>query len=498
MLNLKPVIRINGDIRMTGDAVTMGSEQSLSIQFSQPAENLNETVRKRVVAGTYYAVGLDLQGTNERVVGKRTKALTSNALSESAGTLGKDEFIGEYLYIRALTYFFANDKIYTSGAKLYNTAVTRTISEGITSFPLNVSQVFGIAKAVSPSGVELDVAMDRIIAVSKNGDTVKEKTFMDIAGLVSSYHEHSIFENIDGIASVSAVRALQVASANGIQIQHINISNVGQLLPALQVAAEIKTDIQNAINSGKEVTIPQTNITINDWTGVGYIVKDLNTGSGAYMISGGLGGMNSTSEQAAQQATQAFVSVLNWVIDMLSYALGGTIAECAELSIGDRIVQSVQPPSPLVNMPYPPDGDPPDEDEADCSKLVHLAYSAAGVDIDQLVSIKNLKLSGNGANQLFQAVSSPKLSPYGGIKKNIDANNIPNKGDMVFFDYGAGVAHVGIVVSEPGEVPIHFVHTTLTLGVHDSNWNSDLGGKKHNHLRAYQCFVGFGTVRDLK
>ncbi len=245
MLNLSPVLRIDGVIQMTRETATMGSDQTLTIQFSQPAANLNETIQKKIVAGTYYALGLDLQGTNENVVGKRNNTLTSNALSQSAGTMGKDEFIGEYLYIRALMYFFANDKIYKSGAKLYNTAVTRTISEAITSFPLNVSQVFGIPKAVSPAGVEIDVAMDRIITVARDGDTAKERSYMDIAGLVSSYHEHSLFENIDGFPSVSAVRALQVASANGIPIQHINSTNIGQILPLLSIAPEI-----NGTNGG--------------------------------------------------------------------------------------------------------------------------------------------------------------------------------------------------------------------------------------------------------
>jgi hypothetical protein len=107
MLNLSPVLRIDGVIQLTGETVTMGLDQTLTIQFSQPAANLNETVQKKIVAGTYYAVGLDLQGTNENVVGKRNNTLTANALSELAGTLGKDEFIGEYLNIRALMYFFA-------------------------------------------------------------------------------------------------------------------------------------------------------------------------------------------------------------------------------------------------------------------------------------------------------------------------------------------------------------------------------------------------------
>jgi hypothetical protein len=58
----------------------------------------------------------------------------------------------------------------------------------------------------------------------------------------------------------------------------------------LQVGAQVKADIQNAVNAGKEVTVSKTNITYSGWTGCGYIVINPQTGAGAYMISGGLSG----------------------------------------------------------------------------------------------------------------------------------------------------------------------------------------------------------------
>ena len=217
MLNLVPVLKVEGAIQLTGEATTLGSGQNLTIQFVQPS-GMNESINKNLIAGAYYAIGIDLQGVNENVLGKRNYNLTTNVLSQTAGTLGNDDLIGEHL-ILATTYFLANDKIYKSGAKLYNTTITRTLSEGITSFTLSVSYLFGISKAAMPSGVNMDVAMDRVIVVAKDGNISKEIAYMNIAGLVSSYNEHDIFEKIDGFSSVSTVRALQVANANGIAIE---------------------------------------------------------------------------------------------------------------------------------------------------------------------------------------------------------------------------------------------------------------------------------------
>lgn len=51
-----------------------------------------------------------------------------------------------------------------------------------------------------------------------------------------------------------------------------------------------RADIVNGLAAGKEVTVHQSPITQSGWTGSGYIITDLATGSGAYKISGGANG----------------------------------------------------------------------------------------------------------------------------------------------------------------------------------------------------------------
>lgn len=47
---------------------------------------------------------------------------------------------------------------------------------------------------------------------------------------------------------------------------------------------------RNLVNSGKEITVPEKNVTIGDWTGTGYIALNPENGTGTYMIDGGLSG----------------------------------------------------------------------------------------------------------------------------------------------------------------------------------------------------------------
>lgn len=48
--------------------------------------------------------------------------------------------------------------------------------------------------------------------------------------------------------------------------------------------------IRNGVNAGKTVTVHDTQITLNGWSGTGYTILDAESGAGAYMIGGGLDG----------------------------------------------------------------------------------------------------------------------------------------------------------------------------------------------------------------
>jgi transglutaminase-like putative cysteine protease len=522
MLNLKPVLRVEGVIKLTGETATLGSEQSLTMQFTQPNGN-TESREKKLLAGAYYAVGLDLQGINENVLGKRNYQLNTNVLSETAGTLGTDDLIGEHLFILATTYFLANDKVQKSGAKLFNTAIARTISEGITSFTLTVSNIFGTPRSAMPSGINMDVAMAGVIVSARDGDTRKEMAYMDVHGSVGSYHEHDIFEKIDGFSSVSAIKALQTAAANNIPIKKINAANISQMIATLQVSSEIITDIQNAVNAGKEVTISQTNVQINDWNGAGYIIKDSNTGAGAYMISGGLAGSDSTNKQDGMQIVVMHKEPLGYVKDNIDPHSRNTIASVAiwesfEPGINEGEIQNAIVGGVNFCATYPGVGQ--------CTGLVYKAYRAAGMYLfgaslqneggnyrNGLDIIWGINQDGTfQSNILHDLVNAQKVYNNAGVR-----NNDPLKGDIIFFKntwirnqyYGIedqGITHVGIVMAGPDtNGKITFAQASVskgvlsdsTLNIVDSTAYSTVIRVKPTSATASQLFAGFGTIRNI-
>ncbi len=180
-------------------------------------------------------------------------------------------------------------------SKTMGVAAIRLPSETIFSFEMKVNRFLGSPLSVSSGGLAMDVDRAMTLVKALDGNTEKPKQFMLSSGMNGSALEHSVpeqlFSTLENPAQgISAVKALQIANNQGIPIYTINQTNINTILPQLQVDADVKADIVNAVNAGKEVTVSKANITFNGWTGCGYIIIDLVTGAGAYMISGGLSG----------------------------------------------------------------------------------------------------------------------------------------------------------------------------------------------------------------
>ena len=85
---------------------------------------------------------------------------------------------------------------------------------------------------------------------------------------------------------ISAVKAIAIAQAEGQKIYTINKANAQTALAKLPIGGKVGSEIRNAVNAGKEVTVHEKSINKHGWKGFGYIVIDPETGAGAYIIEG--------------------------------------------------------------------------------------------------------------------------------------------------------------------------------------------------------------------
>jgi hypothetical protein len=123
-------------------------------------------------------------------------------------------------------------------------------------------------------------------------------------GAAGSAFEHAVPERLFADPSkplddpsqpqgISAVKALAIAASQGQRIYTLNQQNQAyhaSIVAGLGTDADTKSEITNALNAGMEVTVHQSEITANGWTGSGYIILDPESGAGAYKISGGANG----------------------------------------------------------------------------------------------------------------------------------------------------------------------------------------------------------------
>ena len=305
LVKVKGQVKVDGVVVLEGPPVNMGESLKLSLQFTSPG-TFSGAIETEMAAGIYYNIALsalnvaDKQASNGLDISNNLPGTFFNSINDG------DNQVGKVLHNIGLQYFTHTNnssKLLEGMMHVYN---TRAVNAGFVSVSAKYRTFFGIT--VSPpiiSGLNIDIPRYVQSPFSITGDKEQEKAFTKLQGLNTSYFEHAIWESFSGIDSVSTVKLLQLANEAGLPIYTINSANIDATLPLLIQSQQVKDDIRNVVGAGKEVTIPKSYITRNEWTGTGYMVRNPDTGEGAYIISSGLAGGGSTSAPGSGSAPAA-------------------------------------------------------------------------------------------------------------------------------------------------------------------------------------------------
>ena len=329
LVNLKPVLNLNGVAVSTGGSTGMGMPQELSVTFTTP-NGSTDIVTHNIPASTYASIGLDLQKASKSLLDKRNAQLSAAVNLLGQQDVAVDDIIGETLNLHNLGYFTQTEttnRMIATGKVAYS----KQPAEMLTTLAPTISYIYGAPYSIGSLGTNLDVKRYPINAISLRGNASDEKAFMAASGTSGSAYEHTIIEELHKDSqAVSAVKILSVANQQGIPIYTIDSSNSTTILPLLQISAEAMSDIQNAIAAGKRVTIPGQSIQYYDWYGDGYIVTDTDTGAGAYVISGGLNGSGTAKPDVLS----------NGLMSLANYSVGTYIAAVYGAFSGFAILKS--------------------------------------------------------------------------------------------------------------------------------------------------------------
>ncbi len=306
LITVKPELKMDGMTIATGTPVSLGSRETFVLTFSGP-NTQPDVMTNDIEAGQYSAIAVapgKIAGEHMLALKSKLDSTITKIQAQNTSSLNRDDLIGDMLFAAALTYFAELDLMQTLQSRVSRVAWNWLPSESIFSFTIQSTTLFGVPLSVSTKGLTMDVDRCMGIAKATDADRGREVQFMLQFGMNGSALEHAVPEQLFSppgytAQAISAVKALQIASEQGIPIYKIDSANISNIMPKLQVAENVREDIVNAVNAGKVVTIAKTNIVFNGWSGSGYMIHNPMTGAGSYMISSGHDG--SRSGRAAKQ-----------------------------------------------------------------------------------------------------------------------------------------------------------------------------------------------------
>jgi transglutaminase-like putative cysteine protease len=273
LIEVRPVVYVAGVAYAAGTApVGFGVKYSVRLELKTPGGM--ETVDNTLLAGNLAALGLG--GTDNNAPEGELPSEAARILAHLAsGYLARwnqaDEELANLLRVVPVRP--------TLSACFVMSDIEVDYAGGDPSYPLTYDW----------KGVAIDADFRPLAPVGLD-ERAREASFALWSGLHGSVLEHRIFEDQLQVTSVSTVKALQLASAQAIDVLAITRANAETVVPTLPFDESVKTEVLEAAQAGRLVRIPAAPVSLLAWTGVGYVILDEASGAASYQLQGGHSG----------------------------------------------------------------------------------------------------------------------------------------------------------------------------------------------------------------
>ncbi len=271
LVRLRPVLKVGGErLVVATDGLPMGTDYILSLELISP--NGSEKSTSSQITGNLTVIG---------IVSQRSITDTKLLKEDNAETI---------LFKEANSHIQRWNQAEDELASLLKLSVSRPLpTVVIVGGIIDVSWLLDSPHGFEWKGVFIDALLRRIETVTRSGDPSREKTFLQLSALQGSVLENRIFEDDFKVDSISTAKLLTQANGNNAVIT-IDKTNIDAVLATMTLDDAIKADITNAVNQNLTVRIPQAVMAYQDWTGIGYIKENLETGESGWMLSGRIAG----------------------------------------------------------------------------------------------------------------------------------------------------------------------------------------------------------------
>ena len=275
LIRLRPVIRVDDErIIVARDGLPMGEDFQLMIDLISPGSGGTESFKGTHVAGNLSVLGIVAQ-----------KSIMPAVMA------AEEMDAAELLYEETINYINRWNRAEDELAALLHLNVVRpTPAVVVIGGVVDVAYLLDTPHSCEGKGVYLDAGLRTINVQPASGENSRQKLFMQLAALQGSVLENKIFEDDFHVDSVSAAKVAQIAVQQTVPLLTINKDNIADILSGLPFDENIKQDITNSVHQNYTVRIPDREIIWQDWTGIGYIKENQETGEAGYMLSGMIAG----------------------------------------------------------------------------------------------------------------------------------------------------------------------------------------------------------------
>jgi pimeloyl-ACP methyl ester carboxylesterase len=348
LVRLRPAMTVDGERVVIGrDGLPMGADYTLTTEIISP--NAKERITATHIAGDLSIIG---------IVAQKARGNTLTPISE-------EDDAEEILYKVTNKYIDQWNRAEDELASLTQLTLARPVpAVTTTGGVIDVTYVLDTPHEFQRKGIYIDAAL-RAASLAPNVKRQKlderQKTFMQLSALQGSVLEHRIFEDNFQVDSISTAKLFQIANMNQIPLQTIDKTNAEAVVATLPFDSGIREDILNSANRNARISIPMSEITYQDWTGIGYIKESPETGEAGYMLSGTIAGGNTAqalidwalqyirnklakpNSNAANNNPMAAGSIIKIAVTNRQYGIaGGKLAQPLSVLVLDKDSKPVQ------------------------------------------------------------------------------------------------------------------------------------------------------------
>ncbi|MBQ5990608.1 MAG: hypothetical protein IJL67_14090 [Oscillospiraceae bacterium] len=322
------VIKLDGKKIANGNPGFLGEKEKLTITVKHAASENSKTFEKELIRGALYSIVLDYQMISPHDIAESYSKLPQDVSSQKL--LNENNIYGSTQLMNMMsllgkTYFSQIDTNSEGIAQLSNIYYDRSISVAVVEVVPDIKTQNGSSNVLNKQfKMIIDFIGDDIKLISREGDLQVEKSLYHSIGLMSSFYESEIIREFSGQRAVSTEEILQIADEQDIDILFLSKANLSEL-DSSGLSAQNKTDIQKYIEEGYYITVPAEEVTVDSWTGAGYIAYDPISEKSIYIINTNLHGGAMVSWVGLSYLCDMIFTVVEctWSFDMIM--LGATV-----------------------------------------------------------------------------------------------------------------------------------------------------------------------------